>query len=356
VTSRPTAVVFVALPLASCVACDEPSRATAATKADAATTNNDAAATCVSSSSSACWEEVEPPGRAVFPSEWEEGKWPETLLPVVAFGGNIWMTNESDSWSSVDGLSFERHDKTDWQGRLSPTYAFFQDKLWVIGGMNLDGSDFVAGTFTSVLWSSSDGVTWQNAGSAAWPPRKSTAVVVYHDAIWIFGGATSVNADGSNRTFLNDVWSSADGITWTEATPTAPWAPRADAGVEVYNGELYLVGGGGHNDVWRSSDGKAWTEVVNEAEWHVRYDQGTAVFDGKLWVFGGYVGDHRNAQNDVWFSEDGRIWTRQDDDAPWSPRSGAHNVVFRDKLWMYSGKHTGDKPVWQGDIWTLGSP
>jgi len=266
------------------------------------------------------------------------------------------MINETHSWSLTDGLTFERHDKTDWLGRLSPNYAFFKGKLWVIGGMNLDGSDFVNGTFTNEVWSSADGVTWQNVGNAAWPARKSTAVAVYHDALWSFGGATGVNADGSNKTFLNDVWSSTDGIIWTEVTPAAPWSPRADAGVEVWNDELYSIGGGGHNDVWRSSDGKTWTEVTREAEWHVRYDEGTAVFDGKLWVFGGYVGDHRNAQNDVWFSEDGRTWTRQDDAAPWSPRSGAHNVVFRDKLWMYSGKHTGDKPVWQGDIWTLSAP
>jgi hypothetical protein len=348
--SRATAFAFGASTLALCVACDE------SPKSPDAVTDQDAATGCASSGSADCWQEVEPPGRAVFPSEWTEGKWPQALLPVVAFDDKVWMVDETHSWSSIDGLTFERHDKTDWQGRLSPNYAFFKDKLWVIGGMNLDGSDFANGRFTNALWSSSDGVTWQSAGNAAWPARKSTAVAVYHDALWIFGGATSVNADGSNDTVLNDVWSSTDGLTWTEATPSAPWSPRADAGVEVWNDELYMVGGAGHNDVWRSSDGKAWTEVTREAKWHVRHDQGTAVFDGKLWIFGGYVGDHRNAQNDVWFSEDGRNWTRQDDAAPWSPRSGAHNVVFRDELWMYSGKHTGDDPVWQGDIWTLDAP
>ena len=300
--------------------------------------------------------EVEPPGRAVFPDEWQEGKWPQTLLPIVAFGDSIWMTNESYSWSTPNGLDYTRHDKTDWQGRLSPNYVFFRDALWLIGGMELVGSDFQNGTFTNVLWSSRDGVTWQDVGQAAWPARKSAAVAVYRDKLWVLGGSTSVASDGDNDAFINDVWSSEDGVIWTEVTAAAPWAPRADAGIEVFNDELYLVGGSGHNDVWRSANGRDWTQVIAEADWNVRNDQGSAVFDGKLWVFGGYVGDHRNAQNDVWFSTDGVSWTRAVDNAPWSPRSGAHNAVFQNKLWIFSGKHTGDSPVWQGDIWTMSAP
>jgi hypothetical protein len=312
--------------------------------------------TCEAPESAGCWQEVEPPGRAVFPSDWQDGKWPQTLLPVVAFGDDIWMTNESYSWSTADGVKYTRHDKTDWQGRLSPNYVLFRSRLWLIGGMELVGSDFENGTFTNVVWSSADGVTWENAGAAAWPPRKSTAVAVHQDRLWIFGGSTSVAADGSNDEFLNDVWSTADGVTWIQATAAAPWPPRADAGVEVFNDELYVVGGAGFNDVWRSRNGADWTLVARNAEWSARNDNGTAVFDGKLWVFGGYVGDNRNAQNDVWFSTDGASFVRQIENAPWSPRSGAHNVVFQNKLWIFSGKHTGDDPVWQGDIWRMSAP
>jgi hypothetical protein len=336
-----------AIPLAFCIACDEGS------ESKRSSTASPDADTCASADSPACWQQVEPPGRAVFPDEWQDGKWPQTLLPVVAFNSEIWMTNESHAWSSRDGITYTRHDKTDWQGRLSPNYVFFKNQLWLIGGMELVGSDFEKGVFNSVVWSSSDGVTWKNAGAAAWPPRKSTAVAVYHDALWIFGGANGVAADGASDAFLNDVWTSPDGVTWTEVTAAAPWAARADPGIEVFNDELFLVGGQGYNDVWRSKDGKNWTQVVAEAEWNMRHDQGTAVFDGKLWVFGGYVGDHRNAQNDVWHSADGRSWKRQGERAPWAPRSGAHTAVFAEKLWMFSGKHTGSQPVWKGDIWAM---
>jgi hypothetical protein len=338
--------LLVLLAAGACFACDDES-------VGGAPPAGDAAATCDSLLSAACWAEVKPAGSGVFPDEWTEGKFPQALIPVVAWDGAIWMINESYSWSSPDGLSYSKHDKTDWAGRLSPNYAFFRDRIWVVGGMELDGA-YPNGTFTNVVWSSADGITWTNHGVAAFPPRKSTALAVYQDKLWLFGGADSIAADGTNARFLNDVWSSADGIAWTLVTASAPWSPRADAGVEVLGNALYVVGGAGHNDVWRSRDGIEWTQSTPEAQWNVRHDHGTAAFDGKLWVFGGWVGDHRNAQNDVWYSFEGANWARQGEHAPWTPRSGFHHAVIGDKLWIFSGKHTGSATTWPGDIWALG--
>jgi hypothetical protein len=342
---------------ASCFACKDdglPENPSRSATPDATTDASTRA--CDSPASVNCWAELEPPGRAVFPDEWQDGEWPQALIPVVAWRGEIWMTNESHAWSSADGLVYARHDKTPWPGRLSPAYAFFKNQIWLVGGMELSPNGYPEGTFTSVVWSTPDGITWVSHGPRAFPPRKSTSLAVFQDRLWLFGGATSIMNDGANDTVLNDVWSSDDGVAWTLVTANAPWAPRADAGVEVFDDVLYVVGGAGHNDVWRSRDGVAWSELTNEAEWNVRYDQGVAVFDRQLWVFGGYVGDHRNAQNDVWFSSTGTHWTRQSQNAPWSPRSGFHNAVFKDKLWIFSGKHTGSQPAWQGDIWAMSSP
>jgi len=41
--------------------------------------------------------------------------------------------------------------------------------------------------------------------------------------MWVIGGADMNGAK-------NDVWSSADGITWTQATASAPFTPRIKLG------------------------------------------------------------------------------------------------------------------------------
>ena len=122
--------------------------------------------------------------------------------------------------------------------------------------------------FLNDMWSSSDGVTWSKIGhTRAWSPRGSQTVVVYHDRLWLFGGANHVAGDRSTDGFLNDVWVSDDGNTWTQVTPAAPWTPRDKAGVVVFQGGLYLLGGQDTADVWRSSNGRDWTPLVAEADW-----------------------------------------------------------------------------------------
>ena len=79
---------------------------------------------------------------------------------------------------------------------------------------------------------------------------------------------------------FNDVWATADGVSWTQVTPAAGWAPRAyHVSVIVNNGSDIIVAGGGHcnatfvislclsyqfyNDVWSSPDGgRTWKMLV----------------------------------------------------------------------------------------------
>lgn len=117
-----------------------------------------------------------------------------------------------------------------------------------------------------------------------------------------------------------------------------------------------MVGGQGHGDVWKSANGKDWTLITNEAAWKKRYDYGALVYDNKIWVFGGRdTSSNHNAaaKNDVWFSDNGITWNKQTEHALWTVRSGVTSIVFKNKLWIFSGKHTGGKHNWKGDIWTM---
>jgi N-acetylneuraminic acid mutarotase len=304
---------------------------------------------------SGCWHEILRPGNGGFPPApgsqnkplWEPGKYPLTLNPHHAFNNELWMTAQTHSYSSPDGLTWAQHGKTDWGARIYHSIVYFKGKLWMYGGM-----EYQTRGFRNDIWSSSDGMTWAKVGTAAWPRRGGQTMVVYRDQLWLFGGASHATEGRSTDEFLNDAWVSDDGLAWTEVTHAAPWPPRDGAGVLVSTDTLYLVGGQGRADVWRSSNGRDWTRLVSNAAWNPRHDYGRVVFDGKLWVFGGWSGKPTNALNDVWYSSDGITWNRQAEHAPWAPRDPIA-MVYQDKIWIYSGKHTGGRDSWGGDLWQM---
>jgi Galactose oxidase, central domain/Kelch motif len=262
-----------------------------------------AAASCATpgvTAVSGCWGEILPLGSGGFPAApgsqdrplWEPGKFPLTLLPVLAFDGQLWMTARTLAYSSPDGPTWTEHDKTDWGERIYHSIVYFKGKLWMYGGLDYEGR-----TFLNDVWVSSDGVTWAQVGIAAWSARGSHTMVVYHD-------------------------------------------------------DLFLVGGGGWADVWRSPNGADWTPLTPEAEWKPRHGNARVVFDSKLWVFGGWVGASTNCLNDVWYSDDGTTWNRQAEHAPWAERAPLA-INYQDEIWMYSGKHTGGDDNWGGDLWQM---
>lgn len=318
------------------------------------------AATCATPGTSApvgCWEQLLPPGNGGFmpypgsgdKPQWEPGKYPMTLHPLIAFNGDLWMTSSTTlAFSSSDGITWTKHDKNETPGRLASTYAFFDDKLWLFGG-----NDYRTENFSNEIWSSSDGTTWTKAGNAEWPGRDSATFVTFQDKLWLFGGANHRDSGLATDAFLNDVWSSDDGLHWTEVTAAAPWAPRSYPRVVVREDELYLLGGETHADVWKSRNGKDWTQLTPDAPWGGgREGYAAEMFDGKLWVFGGYVGKSTNGVNDVWYSEDGATWTRQAEHAHWTPRDPI-SIVYEDKLLVFAGKYTGSDDSWNGDLWQM---
>jgi len=302
-----------------------------------------------------CWQMILPLGSGGFPAIpgsqneplWEPGRFPLTLAPHIAYDDALWMVSQTRAYSSPDGLTWTEHAKTDWGERIYESIIYFKGRMWMYGGL-----DYQARTFLNDIWSSADGVTWSKVGNAAWSPRGSHTVVVYRNRLWLIGGANHIADDRSTDGFLNDVWVSDDGTSWTQVTHAAPWTPRDKAGVVVFQDGLYILGGQDMADVWRSSNGRDWTPLVTEANWRGRHDFARVAYDGRLWVFGGWKDRSTDALNDVWDSSDGMSWSRQVDHAPWAPRSPI-SVVFHDKIWIYSGKHTGFDDNWGGDLWQM---
>ena len=292
------------------------------------------------------WTQVSPPNTGGYQEEWKPGQWPMGFNPVVGFGNDLWMIGQKMAWSSSDGIHWNGYPKKDWGDRISKPHVFFNNKLWVMGGLKINEG------FQNDIWSSADGKTWDVVKEhAAWQPRKDHNVIAFNNKLWLFGGATKVNKDLEAEDFLNDIWSSEDGLQWTKVIEKAPWPARNYANVVVFKNQLWMLGEQGHSDIWRSPDGKNWTQIIPEAPWKDRDGFGVAVYENILFVYGGRGGNPAKDFNDVWYSFDGEAWHLQTEHAPWVEQTGTHSIVFKEKLWLYCGKHKGYPRA--GDIWTM---
>ena len=169
------------------------------------------------------------------------------------------------------------------------------------------------------------------------------------------GGQALPQFARAEEAFYNDVWNSPDGIHWTRITENAPWAPRGMiGGCAVLDGRMWVLGGGTYDtprqrhrkffhDVWSSADGVTWTRHLDQSPWSPRQYHEVAAFDNRLWVLEGW--NHGN-RNDVWSSPDGVHW-QELSNTPWTSRHAASVFVFRDALWIAAGNNM------RSDVWRL---
>jgi len=215
--------------------------------------------------------------------------------------------------------------------------AIFLDRLWLSNGY------YHGNVLYRDLWSSADGVTWEQASNAT-PYDGYSELVVYQEALWAVKGS---------------VWRSADGVTWKQMLAETPFGVRGYGETIVFQDALWQLGSG--PDVWRSADGVQWTRVVDAAPWGKRSAAAVTVFRGKLWLMGGTTPGANEppeagykdttTYNDVWCSADGVTWERVLEHAPWSPRQWFPATQFQDRLWILGGyDNVNNTNV--GDVWS----
>ncbi len=289
------------------------------------------------------FEEISPEAKRY---EWKkvcnvgDTRWQRWLAPVVAFDGKLWMVGQDTRtgfvWESSDGINWTKHStNARWGVRYGMTTVYFKNRLFMFGGtLHTETRSSTARTLMNDIWYSNDGIDWKQADTnAGWSPSHFPVIVVFRDALWFLGGA--------------NVWTSADGLRWTESHVVTPWAGKTVTGWFADGNQLVVVTGEGV--VWKSEDGIHWTNSHAEEPWPNNNRIGGCYgkyFDGSVWLMGGSA-DDAQFRNDVWHSQDGVRWTRLEEHAPWSPRATNYSVVFNNKLWIYGGKNGED------DVWTL---
>ncbi len=298
-------------------------------------------------------------GRMWFIGGWNPSASQREFFPRIC-NNEVWSSPEGAEWTLVKPNTFKdsTFDATaDWEGRHTAGYAVFRDRMWIVGG------DVNQGRYQNDVWNSVDGRTWEFVNRdqpVPWRPRALHYTVVHDDRIWVIGGQTmpAFAKETSEEVFYRDLWTTQNGIDWQEVKPVEPcWSARGMiGGSAVFRGRIWILGGGTydtpqtpsrkfHNDVWSSADGVSWTRHVEAAPWAARQYHDVAVWDERLWVMEGYNAKGGN-RKDVWHSTDGEHW-EEVPDTPWKPRHAASVFVHNGALWMVAGNNM------ESDVWKL---
>lgn len=264
---------------------------------------------------------------------------------AAAFNGRLWVAGGwngsvdlNDVWSSPDGVNWTQATSTATSsGREQEELVSFNGKLWLIGGWS-------TGFTQQDVWSSPDGTNWTEAThSAAFGPRFAEKVVSDGTTLWLTAG---YNAYQSAQ---RDVWSSTDGATWVQVTSTAEFAARANHGSAAWNGQLWVIGGGG-NEVWSSTAGVHWSKQSLSTRIPGDSALAAVAYQGRLWALGNEL--------QLWSSADGLSWVEVTHAVP-GPASYPYLLALPDRLLLIAGwQYTAPnyyRGVWQstdGQNWT----
>ena len=204
---------------------------------------------------------------------------------TIVFDGAIWMFGGPDSnayiyttvWKSLDGITWAEVGALPDLGIWMLQPQVFENKLWIITGGD-----------SRKVFSSPDGAAWTEDGVDALPfAINEFASASYAGKLWMFGGYL----DGAPS---KKVWNSADGITWVEVGTDALPDGWVSAAACVYDNKMFLLTGafGSAPDaytrkVYSSTDGITWTEAGTDALPVGLIYSCPVVFDGRLFVVGG---------------------------------------------------------------------
>lgn len=229
-------------------------------------------------------------------------------------------TQDVKNWAMVNAEFIGAKERVDtiFSPRANFNTVSFNNKLWVIGGHSVAFGSLMTNSPMNDVWSSADGVRWKkvktNDKKENFPPRTDGAVVSYKGKMWMIGGALNTgSAWAPTWQYKNDIWTSTDGVTWTEVASTKPFSARSGQAVFVYDDKLYMIGGQDANgklgDFLVSEDeGKTWNAVADKkalpASFTPRSRHSVTVSqDGKIAIIGGFKTEENKTDvpiRDVW--------------------------------------------------------
>ncbi len=213
--------------------------------------------------------------------------------------GDVWVTGDGENWTQLTT------NNPVIGPRFDHTAVVLNNKIYVMGGFkNCDNSQGTCGYRNDVI-SSSDGINWQVVNNhAPWLRRSGHMSFVSGTKMYVLGGYSYTIPQLGNS---SNVWIDPETSNLILTSP---------------NGESFPVQPGYYNDVWSSTDGVTWTQKTSQAEWIWRRDATGFSIGSTMYVFGGTSEQtYTGFRNDAWKSIDGGIHWQQTSMGPQSHSS-----------------------------------
>lgn len=276
---------------------------------------------------------------------------PQLPNGIEVFHNKLWALNTAgEVISSPDGLNWSKAANILFP-QYKPTLITFNDKLWLLGG-------------SPDVWSSADGSNWsKQANNLFFGNYDELHLKAFNKKLWLIGGIDDSAPSDQHNT--NSIWSSTDGINWTQEIEHAAFSARSGYKIVELNDRLFLIGGTNsadrfyHNedkyDVWSSADGKNWILEADRLPADVipwsRVGYSLTSHSNKIWLIGGSISG--SVSNDIWSSSDGKTWELVKDHTStgFSPRSNTQTFSFNNNLYLVGGASWIDGYLNIKDIW-----
>lgn len=281
---------------------------------------------------------------------------------VIYFQNTLWLmggknrdgNTDNQIWSSTDGFHWQVAGVAPFSTRHGFSLTYFNNAIWLIGGIDNNNNRL------SDVWRSTDGLNWQameQADNAALPTIAYHQTLNVNNQLHVYFGEGGAGNSGA--------YVSADGITWTLKPFTNPPPDREMAQMSqgkiqegpnkvwLFGGSADLIGGAHQylNDLWSSEDGLSWTQVTPTGEALPATDHGQLVhFQDKLWLFGGYNSAGNN-QGKSYHSTNGIEWqlVQPDNSHNALNRAAFATVEREERLYFIGGFRSG---FWLNDTWS----
>jgi hypothetical protein len=105
-----------------------------------------------------------------------------------------------------------------------------------------------------------------------------------------------------------------------------------------------------YNNVWSTTDGILWTQVISSASFPGRYYHSLSTNDSLLWIFGGLGtvnGNFIDGLQDAWYSTDGVNWSAYNMPPEYTKKRNHTSLSFHNKIWII-GQAYGEN---RSDVW-----
>jgi hypothetical protein len=255
----------------------------------------------------------------------------------------LWAFHPRGNYFSTDGKQWTKSALANSINNLAfLDYVYFNDAMYGLG--NFDGN-IERFRFRPYIYKSSDLKRWQTISTQSnIPERFFYHPYVFKNKLWIAGGMTQ------HESFA-DLWNSADAVHWDKVADNLPFGKRENSLVVTFKEKLYLL----NNDVWSSADGLLWTQETKEILPGIAvFGYAAVVYDDQIWLLG--CNRNGNFSSKVLASNDGKTWKEMD--APWSPRGGVAACVYKGKIFITGGKYGGmdiNHPEFEysNDVWSM---